>query len=416
MTKNLKGNLSLLIGALLLFAAGAGLFFHESPASAQAPGGGQAMPVKVTIAEKKPLRIWTSFSGRLRAVDFVEIRPEVSGRIDEIKFEDGQTVNKGDTLLVIDPRPYQASVEQAQAAVNGARNQYSLAQKELKRAQDLIKTDAISQRSFDERQNTAKVTQNLVEAAQAQLDKAKIDLDHAYVKAPISGRVSRAEVTVGNLVQPGPGAPVLTTIVSDDGIYADFEVDEQTYLQSIRRFAKDMQAETSIPVKLYTKSSDGTVYEGRIRSFDNRIDPSSGTIRARAFFSNENGALLPGMFVTVKMGSPAAEDAILITEQAIGTDQDRKFVYVVEDGKVVYHEVRLGAAIDGQRIIESGLEPGDQVIIEGLIKIRPDMPVAPQIAGLEGQDGEAEQPLIPGEPPEMTQENQDETGQEKPAE
>lgn len=376
----------LAIAGLLVLAAFTGLVFQENHAARANPpaadGAPQAMPVTVTVIEKKPLRIWTSYSGRMQAVDYVELRPEVSGRIDEIKFEDGQLVNKGDVLFVIDPRPYEAAVREAEAAVSSAQTQRELAVKELKRAEELVKSDAVSKRVYDERENAAVVTKNSIEAAKAQLAQAQINLDRAYIKSPVSGRISRAEITVGNVVEAGPGAPVLTTIVSNEGIYADFEVDEQTYLRNIRLKASDREAESQIPVKLTLNNDAATmVYDGTIKSFDNQINTSSGTIRARAYFDNKDGSLIPGMYASVRMGSPAAENVILLTDQAISTDQDRKFVYVVgTDNKVAYREVKLGSSVDGSHVITEGLKPGEKVIVEGIMKIRPDILVAPQVA------------------------------------
>lgn len=375
---------------LVIVIAGATAFMTRGPHAESGHGAGPhgmppAMPAQVTVVEEKPLRLWTSYSGRLEAVEFVELRPQVDGRIQEVKFEDGQLVNEGDVLFVIDPRPYEARVAEAQAAIKAAQSQHELAVKELKRAEDLIKTDTISKRVLDERQSAAQVAKNTLTRAEATLESAQIDLDRAFVKAPISGRVSRPEITVGNVVQAGPNAPVLTTIVSDEGIYADFDVDEQTYLQNIRPHLGGGQNEKTIPVQLVL--SDGSVVEdGYIKSFDNRIDTSTGTIRARAYFNNEDGSLLPGMFVTVKLGSPADQTAILLTEHAIGTDQNRKFVYVVgADNKVAYREVQLGATVNGQRVVTGGLTPGEKVIAEGIMKIMPDMQVVPQIVGAEQQ-------------------------------
>jgi multidrug efflux system membrane fusion protein len=200
------------------------------------------------------------------------------------------------------------------------------------------------------------------------------------VKAPISGRVGRAEIKVGNLVGAGPSAPLLTSIVSTDGVYADFEVDEQTYLKYIRGTARDLAEESMVPVKL-SLGGDTKEYRGTIQSFDNRIDSTSGTIRARALFDNEDGALLPGMFASIKMGSPSEQTKIMIDERAIGTDQNRKFVYVVNDQNMVeYRAVDIGESIEGMRVINSGLNDGDKVITDGIIKIRPGMPVTPQVA------------------------------------
>ena len=374
----------LLASAVALIAMGsAGALFYANT-SAQAStvelpaAAPQAMPVAAAKIESAPLTIWKNFSGRLQAVDYAEIRPQVSGRIEDINFADGQIVTEGDVLYVIDPRPYQAAVDQARAEVNAARDRADLAQKELARAETLVKTDDIPKRVYDERVSTVQVTKADVNAALARLEQAKINLDHAFVKAPISGRISRAEITKGNLVEAGPNAPVLTSIVSDNGIYADFEVDEQTYLTHVRTTAGDTESENKIPVQLM--ASDGTVMvEGFIHSFDNRLDTSSGTIRARALFANENGTLLPGMFATIRMGSPSTENKIAISDRAIGTDQDRKFVYVIgNDGKTAYREVTLGDSVAGKRIVLSGLNEGETIVSDGIIRIRPGMDVAPQ--------------------------------------
>lgn len=375
-----------IMGVAVLGLGGAGLYFYNQNAQAKAAEDGAGgppqgpMPVQAEIVKKQNVKIWKEFSGRLSAVDYAEIRPQVSGNITDIRFKDGQSVEKGDILYVIDPRPYEADVEMAKALLSGAQNTYEFAQKEFQRAQGLIKTKALSERVFDERSNAAKVAKASVEGAKAQLIEAEINLDHAYVKAPISGRVSRAEITLGNLVEAGPNAPILTSIVSNNGVYADFEVDEQTYLAYIRSGAKNNDAEKSIPVRLRVGSGD-KAYDGFIYSFDNRIDPSSGTIRARALFENEDDALLPGMFARIEMGSAASEEHILLTERAIGTNQNRKFVYVLDENNIVtYRPVKIGNSILGNRIIEDGLNEGETVITDGIIKIFPGMPVTPKLA------------------------------------
>jgi len=343
--------------------------------------------------EKHPVRLWHSFSARLEAVDEVSLRPQVSGRIVDIRFRDGQPVRKDEVLFVIDPRPFEAAVAQAKADLAGARERQTFAGRELERARKLIRTNAVPERIVDQRENETANARAQVQAAAARLQQAEIDLDHAYVKAPIGGRVSRAEVTVGNLVQAGANSPVLTTIVSDNGIYADFDVDETTYLRHVRSAGAGAASERTIPVKLTVGDGDGDVYEGRIHAFDNRIDPKTGTIRARAHFANADGRLLPGMFATVRMGSASESEAVLLSERAILTDQDRKFVYVVDAGsKAAYREVKLGAAVSGQRVILDGLKPGEEVIVGGTMVVRPNAPVAPKdAAGKAG--GEAPAPL-----------------------
>ena len=366
-----------------LAIAGTGYYFHNKTAVANAsdevqPEAPQAMPVTVETVAKKPIQIWKDYSARLEAVDFAEIRPQVSGTITEVKFEDGQMVQEGDVLFVIDPRPYEAAVNQAKAELTAAKNQSDFASKELERAKELIKADAVSERVFDERTNAYNIALATVEGFQARLTSAEINLDYAHIKAPISGRVSRAEIKEGNLVEAGPNAPVLTSIVSKQKVYADFEVDEKSYLKYVRSSARSLNEEHKIPVKL-SLSEDDVEYEGFIHSFDNQIDVSSGTIRARALFDNEDGALLPGMFASVKMGTPSSIDQIIIGARAIGTDQSRKFVYVVNDQNLVeYRVITIGESMNGQRVVTSGLSDGDKVIVEGIIRIRPGMPVAPQ--------------------------------------
>ena len=376
-----------LLGASLLVLIGLGVggsLYTSQSADASQPAAAAAPQIPVaTVAVMKPeaIQIWKDFSGRLRAVDFVELRPQVSGTIQEIRFEDGQIVNKGDILLVIDPSPYEAAAAQATADLQSAKNQQALAQKELVRAEDLIKTEAISKRIYDERQNTARVSKSAVDAAEARLRQAKIDIDRAYVKAPITGRISRAELTVGNLVQAGGAAPLLTTIASNEGIYADFDVDEQTYLKNVYATARDREAQAKIPLQMILKADTSVTYDGVIQSFDNHIDPATGTIRARALFDNKDGSLLPGMFVSIRLGTPSNDAKIMVTEKAIGTDQNRKFVYIVsKENKVAYREVKLGDTIDGKRVVMEGLQDGDQVITEGIMKMRPDMVVNPQVA------------------------------------
>jgi multidrug efflux system membrane fusion protein len=364
----------LLSATLLALIAGGALVVQYGPqgmAAAQGAGAEQPpMPVPVMDVAQKPVQLWKEFSGRLVAVDYVEIRPQVSGIIEKVNFEDGQIVQKGDVLFNIDPRPYEAAVANARAEVAAAQEDSEYAQKELKRAEELLKTGAISQAGYDQRINAQKTNKSAINGANARLKAALVDLDHAAIKAPISGRIARPEITEGNLVS-ATSAPLLTSIVSDKEIYGDFEVDEQTYLSFVRAKAgQDVAAEQAVPVKL-SLPNDKKEYQGVIKSFDNRINPSNGTIRARAVFGNEDNALLPGMFAKVRIGSTGKENVITVPEKAVLTDQSRKFVYVVADGAATYREVKLGDSVDGNRIVFSGLQPGDKVIIDNLMKIRP---------------------------------------------
>jgi len=359
---------------ILLVIGGVAITNTSSDAKTAAP---PAMPTPVvgvqTIAQQDA-QVWSEFSGRLHAVDYAEIRPEVSGRITEIRFQDGQIVKAGDIIIVIDPRPYEAALAKAEANLASATTTAQFAKSEYERASNLVKSQTIAKSLYDERANNNRVAVAAMRAAEAELKQASLDLDRAYVKAPITGRISRAEVTVGNLVQSGANPPILTSIVSNDGIYADFEVDEQTYMQNIRANANTQDKEQQIPVELIAKGNPQP-YEGTLHSFDNHIDTASGTIRARAKFDNKDNSLMPGMFVSVKLGSSNA-GAMLVSERAIGSDQSKKFVFVVSpENKVVYREVTLGQKVQGQRIVLSGLKAGERVIVDGVQHVRPDMTV-----------------------------------------
>lgn len=347
---------------------------HDTAAAAPGP-----VPVGVQTVSSQTLRLWNDFSGRLRAVDAAEIRPEVSGRITEVRFQDGQSVKAGDILVVIDPRIYEATVARAEARITAAKATLQLTNTNSTRDASLLKTKAISQREFDQTDSANNSAQAELLTAQADLKTAQVDVDHAYVKAPISGRVSRAELTVGNLVQSGAGAPLLLSIVSENGIYADFEVDEQTYLETIRDAANGNAQEAKIPVEVVTPGDAGKNYKGFVQNFDNRLDPASGTIRARAKFPNTDRSLVPGMFVSVRLASSREQDLLVIADQAIGYDQSKKFVYVVSPlNKVIYREVELGHELGGQRVVRKGLAAGDRIVVDGLQRVRADAVVVPK--------------------------------------
>lgn len=343
-----------------------------------APAG---LPVAVARLQAQTVNPFAEFSGRINAVDYAEIRPQVSGRITEIRFHDGEHVSEGDVLLVIDPRPYQAAVDKAQADLQTAINNAKFAKAERERGNQLVKANWLSQETFDQRVNADEVAKAAVQSAQAALESAQINLDYAYVKAPISGRVSRAEITVGNLVgSPTAAPPVLTSIVSDNGVYADFEVDEQTYLNNVRNYGQSHAEQQKIPVDVVVRDDADHVYHGHIYSFDNRINNSSGSIRARARFENADGGLIPGMFVSVRMGNGAIDDALLVPESAIGNDQSKRFVFVVgDDNKAEYRAVALGPQVDGNRVVLTGLKAGDRVILDHLQRLAPGAPVIPQL-------------------------------------
>lgn len=328
-----------------------------------------AMPVMVADAVEKQVTLWDEFSGRLKAVEDVQVRPRVPGMIESVHFSDGQMVKEGDLLFVIDPRPYEAEVQAARARAE-------LAEAEFKRADTLFGEKAISQRDYDQRKNNVNV-------ARADLKRAQLNLDYTKVKAPVSGKAGRVEVTPGNLVDAG--MPVLTTVVSQDPIYADFEADEQRFLSYLSAAGNDTAKLSTIPVLLELGNNE--IHEGHIHSFDNQLNAGSGTIRIRAVFDNKEGKLVPGLFARLRMGAAGSETAVLVAEKAINTDQNKKFVYTLDaENKTAYREVKLGPSHEGMRIIRSGLAKGDTIIVSSTRLLRPGMPVTPNKVGMEETD------------------------------
>lgn len=358
-----------LIVIVVIILIGWYAYGHLMPHGGGMPQGGAA-PVSVAEVIDRDVQLWHEFSGRLVAINEVEIRPQVSGTIEKVYFKDGAMVNKGDPLFTIDPRPYEAAVQSAAARA-------ALAESELKRGQALIADKAIPQNDYDQRKNNAEV-------ARADLVRAKLNLEYTHITSPISGRASRAEVTEGNLVEAGSGAPVLTTVVTRSPIYADFEVDETTFLQYVQASATGNKDAAGIPVRMGLANETDAPHEGHIESFDNRMNNVSGTIRVRAVFDNADGKLVPGLFARIRIGSAGESKAILITDRAVGTDQSKKFVLVVgDDGKVEYREVVLGPLVDGLRVVEQGLKAGDKIIVSGLQRAHPGSTVKPEVAPME---------------------------------
>ncbi len=358
------------------------------------------MPVNVAEVAQRDVQQWHEYSGRLASVDAVQIRPRVAGTIDAVHFKDGSRVEKGALLFTIDPRPFQAEVDRAGGALASAQAADALAATELKRGEALIKDKSISRHDFDQRKNAFDVAEANVKSAQAALDSAKLNLGYTQIAAPIDGRVGRAEITEGNLVEAGGGAPVLTTVVADDPIYAEFEMDEATYMEYAHASAEDVKG---APVEMGLTGEDGTPHKGHIESFDNRLNPTTGTIRVRAEFDNKDGALLPGLFARIRIGNPGRNNALLITDSAVGTDQDKKFVYVLgDDNKLNYREVKLGASIDNLRIVTDGLKPGEKIVVSGMrMGLRPGAQVMPQVVSMDEADAANMQPAAApaGQPP-----------------
>ncbi|MDQ8024223.1 MAG: efflux RND transporter periplasmic adaptor subunit [Moraxellaceae bacterium] len=370
------------IAGVVALAVAGGLFdVHE--AEAQTAPAAQATPVEVAAVLNRQITDWQSYSGRVEAVDRVEIRPLVSGTLTAVHFRDGSLVRKGDVLFTIDPRPFEAELDRAQANVAAAEARVAYTASDLARSQRLLADNAIARRDHDSKDNAAREAQANLQAARAAVESARLNLAYTRITAPVAGQVSRAEVTVGNVVAAGAQSQPLTTLVSVSKMYASFDVDEQSFLKHIN--AARAGKGTPVPVFMGLANEDGFPREGRVSSVDNRLDVSSGTIRVRAEFANPDGLLLPGLYARVRIGGSAQRDAVLIDEKAVGTDQDKRFVLVVEpDNRTAYREVKLGAAQDGLRIVDSGLKPGERIVVNGLQRTRPGDVVAPQVVPMAG--------------------------------
>ncbi len=375
-------------------AIGLGLMINMK-VGASAPGkSGAPLPeVDVATVLARTVTDWQSYSGRLEAVEKVDVRPQVAGTIVSVNFKDGALVKKGDTLFVIDPRPYQAEVDRAAAQLAAAQARDGYAQSDWQRAQRLIGDNAIAKRDYDEKQNGAREANANLKAAAAALETARINLGYTRIVAPVAGRVSRAEITVGNVVSAGASAAPLTTLVSVSPIYASFDADEQTYLQYIGG-AKDGRR---VPVELGLANESGYSRRGVIDSVDNRLDTSSGTIRVRARFDNPDGMLVPGLYARIKVGGSAPHPALLVDDAAINTDQEKKFVFVVDPrGRVLYREVGLGELHGNQRVIVSGLQASDRIVVSGTQLVHPGEQVRPHPVPMTGEEPLATHENVPG--------------------
>lgn len=368
---------SAVAAAVLLALPGAGSPAQDQAAQEPPP----ATPVSVAVVEARDVALWDEFSGRLEAIERVDVRARVAGAVEAVHFREGALVDKGDLLVTIDPAPYAAAVRRAEAQVAAAEAQRALASSELSRTRQLWERRVVPQRDLDTRINAEREAEASLRAAEAELEAAGLELGYTAVRAPVSGRVGRVEVTVGNLVAAGPGAPVLTTLVSVDPIYASFSADEETVAGVLGSLGPDPHAHLDrIPVRMDTATSDGAAHEGALQLIDNRVDAASGTVFLRAVFPNPDGVLMPGQFARLSIGRATTEPAVLVSERAVGTDQDKKFVTVVgRDGTAEYREVTLGAAVDGLRVVTQGLSAGERVVVNGLQRVRPGARVAPQL-------------------------------------
>ncbi|HWD19720.1 MAG TPA: efflux RND transporter periplasmic adaptor subunit [Verrucomicrobiae bacterium] len=361
--------------AVLITATGC-----ERPAPPPAP---PKPAVTVTSVEQRNIVEWDEFTGRTEAVEAVEVRPQISGYLREVRFQSGQLVKKGDVLFVIDPRWRQADFDRLQAEAERARVQLDNAKREADRTETLLAKRAISAEESDARIARYQEAKSAVVAADAARDFARLDLDFTEVRAPIDGRVSRALLTSGNYVTGGSGAgTLLTTIVSVDPVYVYADVDEDTLLKfNALVAAKKMETNAAgrTPVQLELGDETDFAHQGYVESFDNHLDANTGSILLRAVFPNTDGRIVPGLFARIRLPVSEKHPAVLISERAIGTDQAQKYVLVLTPtNTVAYQTVQLGPEVDGKRVIRSGLSAGDKIVINGLQRVRPGMAVTPQ--------------------------------------
>jgi RND family efflux transporter MFP subunit len=340
---------------------------------------------------EKRVKDWDEFTGRLQAVETVEIRPRVSGYIDKVAFTEGSQVKNGDLLFVIDPRPYQAEYDRAAADVKRYKTALDLARIELVRVQRLKDSGAVSEEELDERKSTVAQGEANVAGAEAARETASLNLSFTRVTSPIAGRVSRAEVTRGNLVTGGiNGGTLLSSVVSMDPIYLYFDADEQSYLRYTRTAHSGVGPSSNAaqnPVQVGLANEEGFPHSGALDFVDNQLNPQTGTIRARAVLGNKNGQFTPGLFARVQLLVSGEYSAILIEDRAVNTDQNQKYVLLLgANNQIEYRKVTLGRVIEGLRIVREGLKPGDVIVVNGAQRAHPGVTVTPQRVTM-GADG-----------------------------
>jgi membrane fusion protein, multidrug efflux system len=338
-------------------------------------------PPQVAVASvvERDVTEWDEFTGRLQAVDSVEVRPRVSGYVSAVRFSEGALVRKGDLLFQIDPRPFQAEVDRLKAELDRTHATVQRADSELARAGRLRSENAIASEEHDRRAAFAQESAAQVSAVEAALRAAELNLEFTHVTSPINGRVSRAIVTEGNLVSSGPGqATLLTTVVSLDPVYAYFDADEQIYLKYTAGGDKSRRGSIDRHIRMALSNEEGFPREGELDFIDNQLDGTTGTIRGRAVFRNPDGRLTPGLFVRLRLAGAGKYRGLLIQDRAVGTDLSKKFVYVVSPkNEIEYRPVTLGPIVDGLRVVRSGLKAGEPVVVNGLQRIRPGVAVTP---------------------------------------
>jgi RND family efflux transporter MFP subunit len=355
-------------------------------------------PPQVSVAQvlEKRVKDWDEFTGRLQAVETVEIRPRVSGYIDKVWFTEGSQVKSGDLLFVIDPRPYQAEYDRAAADVKRYKTALELARIELVRVQRLKDSGAVSEEELDERKSTVAQGEANVAGAEAARETASLNLSFTRVTSPIAGRVSRAEVTRGNLVTGGiNGGTLLSSVVSMDPIYLYFDADEQSYLrytQTAHSGVGPSSNDAQNPVQVGLANEEGFPHPGKVDFVDNQLNPQTGTIRARAVLQNKNGQFTPGLFARVQLLVSGEYSAILIEDRAVNTDQNQKYVLLLgANNQIEYRKVKLGRVIEGLRIVREGLKSGDVIVVNGAQRAHPGVTVTPQrvTMGANGTDSAA---------------------------
>src|SRR5690606_32374112 len=362
-------------GAILLSVLLVGC--DDSVAQNAAP---QAPVVSAADVVVKSISQWDSFNGRIEAVESAQLRPRVSGYIGTVNYTRGQEVKKGEMAFRYDDRTYRAALEQAQANLARAKTQASLARSEANRTDKLVNTNVVSREEWEQRRSAATQAQADIRAAQAAVDAAQLNLDFTKVTAPIDGRASRALITSGNLVTAGDSASVLTTLVSQKTVYVYFDVDESTYLhyQNLARSGQRVSGDhAALPVEIGLTGEEGYPHQGKVEFLDNQLTPGTGTILMRALLDNSQRQFTPGLFARVRLPGSAEFEATLIDDKAVLTDQDRKYVYIVDkEGKAQRRDITPGRLATGLRIVQKGLNPGDKVIVDGLQKVfMPGMPV-----------------------------------------
>lgn len=389
---------------VVLFAAFCGVFLTAgcgkgAPQASGPPGGpGGPPPVSVAPVTKRVVQEFDDFSARLEAIDTVDIRARVAGTLDKVHFAEGQKIKKGEVLFTIDPRPFAMEVAKVEARIAATRTQWGLAKSELTRAEKLLPMQAISLQEVDQLRAAVRNGETSIQAAQAELNAAKLNLSFTRVASPIDGRISRAAVTPGNLVNAGE--PVLTTIVSMDRVYAYFDASEATYLKYVRAARDGTRAssrETANPVLMGLSDEEGYPHQGSMDFVDNRLNPATGSMRARAVFDNKDNRFTPGLSARIKLIGSGSYEATLVPDRAISTDQTRKIVMVIGANNIVEpREVKTNALIDGMRVV-TGVKAGENIIVDGLQRAFPGAPVTPQVVKVD--DKGMPIAVAPGAPP-----------------